>query len=135
MLYILRRQQNFAKSSPYRLQYINALSLCTRFLNFAQEWVLELSSQVCKVHIPILRRPQNFAKISTLLLSVCTVDQSKVVISHNFVAFSVYTNFKVWDFHDILSLIPNFELFGERVVPRVQKKFVLFFMAEKIIKY
>ena len=32
-------------------------------------------------------------KISTLLLSVCTVDKSKVEISQNFVAFSEYTNF------------------------------------------
>ena len=31
--------------------------------------------------------------ISTLLLSVCTVDKSKVEISQNFVAFSEYTNF------------------------------------------
>ena len=34
-----------------------------------------------------------FCKISTLLLSVCTVDKSKVEISQNFVAFSEYTNF------------------------------------------
>ena len=34
-------------------------------------------------------------KISTLLLSVCTVDKSKVEISQNFVAFSECTNFKI----------------------------------------
>ena len=34
-------------------------------------------------------------KISTLLLSVCTVDKSEVEISQNFVAFSEYTNFKL----------------------------------------
>ena len=34
-----------------------------------------------------------FCEISTLLLSVCTVDKSKVEISQNFVAFSEYTNF------------------------------------------
>ena len=34
-----------------------------------------------------------FGEISTLLLSVCTVDKSKVEISQNFVAFSEYTNF------------------------------------------
>ena len=34
-----------------------------------------------------------FCKISTLLLSVCTVYKSKVKISHNFVAFSEYMNF------------------------------------------
>ena len=33
-------------------------------------------------------------EISTLLLSVCTVDKSKVEIEQNFVAFSEYTNFK-----------------------------------------
>ena len=35
-----------------------------------------------------------FYEISALLLSVCTVDKSKVEISQNFVAFSEYTNFK-----------------------------------------
>ena len=35
----------------------------------------------------------NFCEISTLLLSVCTVDKSKVEISQNFVAFSEYMNF------------------------------------------
>ena len=35
-----------------------------------------------------------FCEIFTLLLSVCTVDKSKVKISQNFVAFSEYTNFK-----------------------------------------
>ena len=34
-----------------------------------------------------------FCEISTLLLSVCTVDKSKVEISPNFVAFSEYMNF------------------------------------------
>ena len=34
-----------------------------------------------------------FCEISTLLLSVCTVDKSKVEISQNFAAFSEYTNF------------------------------------------
>ena len=34
-----------------------------------------------------------FCEISTLLLSACTVDKSKVEISQNFVAFSEYTNF------------------------------------------
>ena len=35
-----------------------------------------------------------FCKISTLLLSVCTVDKSKVAILQNLVAFLEYTNFK-----------------------------------------
>ena len=34
-----------------------------------------------------------FCEISTLLLSVCNVDKSKVEISQNFVAFSEYLNF------------------------------------------
>ena len=34
-----------------------------------------------------------FCKISTFILSVCTVDRSKVEILLNFVAFSEYTNF------------------------------------------
>ena len=34
-----------------------------------------------------------FCKISTLGLSVCTVDKSKVEISQKFVDFSEYTNF------------------------------------------
>ena len=34
-----------------------------------------------------------FCKISTLLLSVCTVDKYNVDISQNFVAFSEYMNF------------------------------------------
>ena len=33
----------------------------------------------------------NLGKISTLLLSVCAVNKSKVEISQNFVAFSEYT--------------------------------------------
>ena len=36
-----------------------------------------------------------FCEISTLLLSICTVDKSKVEISENFVAFSEYTNFTI----------------------------------------
>ena len=34
-----------------------------------------------------------FCEISTLILSVCTVDKSNVEISQNFVAFLEYTNF------------------------------------------
>ena len=36
-----------------------------------------------------------FCKISTLLLTVCTVVKSKVEISRNFVAFSEYMNFTI----------------------------------------
>ena len=38
-----------------------------------------------------------FCEIFTLLLSVCTVDKSKVEISQNFVAFSECTNFNYKD--------------------------------------
>ena len=42
-----------------------------------------------------------FCEISTLILSVCTVDKSKAEISQNFVAFSEYRNFNTsW-------IIPN----------------------------
>ena len=41
-----------------------------------------------------------FCKILTSLLSVCTVDKSKVEILQNFVPFSAYVNFK-----DVKSLI------------------------------
>ena len=36
-----------------------------------------------------------FCEIFTLLLSVCTVDKSKVKISQNFVAFPDYVNFMI----------------------------------------
>ena len=53
-----------------------------------------------------------FCKISTLLLSVCTVDKNKEEISQNILAFSEYTNFnveyrvnaKVWGSPSLLSL-------------------------------
>ena len=38
-----------------------------------------------------------FCKISTLLLSIRTVDKSKVDILQNYVAFSEYTNFTYGD--------------------------------------
>ena len=38
-------------------------------------------------------KAKKFCEISTLLLSLCTVDKSKVEISQNFVAFSEYMNF------------------------------------------
>ena len=44
-----------------------------------------------------------FCKISTLLLSVCTVDKNGMEISQNFVAFSEYTNFNRPEFfHDVI---------------------------------
>ena len=50
-----------------------------------------LAIRIDKVHI--FWEATKFCKISTLLLSVCTVDKSKVDISQNFVAFSEYMNF------------------------------------------
>ena len=38
-------------------------------------------------------KAKKFCEISTLLLSVCTLDKSKVEISQHFVASSEYTNF------------------------------------------
>ena len=37
-----------------------------------------------------------FCKISTLILSSCTIDKSKAEISQNFVALSEHTSFTVW---------------------------------------
>ena len=48
-----------------------------------------LAIRIDKVHI--FWEAKIFCKISTLLLSVCTVDKSKMEISQNFVAFSEYT--------------------------------------------
>ncbi len=39
------------------------------------------------------KKATKFFEIFTLLLSVCTVDKSKMEISQNFVAFSEYTKF------------------------------------------
>ena len=50
--------------------------------------------QVQEVKFVYSEKATKFCEISTLLLSVCTVDKSKVEISQNFVAFSEYTNFK-----------------------------------------
>ena len=41
----------------------------------------------------ILRRPQNFAKVSPFLQAGTKQDKSKVNISQNFVTFSEYMNF------------------------------------------
>ena len=70
------------KQSGNELTYLSRLSvlLLIAFLFFS-----------VKVHI--FWEATKFCKISTLLLSVCTVDKSKVDISQNFVAFSEYMNF------------------------------------------
>ena len=46
---------------------------------------------------------------STLLLSVCTVDKSKVEISQNFVAFSEYMNFNAR--YDLVRMVPPESIF------------------------
>ena len=46
-----------------------------------------------------------FCEISILLLSVCTVNQSKVEILQNFVAFSEYTNFTSISIDELVLLI------------------------------
>ena len=62
--------------------------------------MIDLASLVWsyKIVSPLLKfiyseKATKFCEISTLLLTVCTVDKSKVEISQNFVAFSEYTNF------------------------------------------
>ena len=49
-----------------------------------------------------------FCEIFTLLLSVCTVDKSKVKISQNFVAFSEYMNFNVFCIFLLYSFLARF---------------------------
>ena len=51
-----------------------------------------------------------FCKIFTLLMSVCTVDKSKVKISQNFVAFSEYTNFITFRLHTYVYYSINLKL-------------------------
>ena len=41
------------------------------------------------------------SEIFTLLLTVCAVVKSKVKISQNFVAFSEFMNFNLYDYHGI----------------------------------
>ena len=53
-----------------------------------------------KTQIPMVKfiyfeKATKFCKISTLLMTVCTVVKSKVKISQNFVAFSEYMNFNM----------------------------------------
>ena len=54
---------------------------------------IQKSERATKVHICILRRSQNFCKISTVDLSYVVTLKSKVEISQNCVAFSEYINF------------------------------------------
>ena len=60
------------------------------------------------LHLPLQvkfiysEKATKFCKISTFLLSVCTIDKSKVEISQKILAFSEYTNF------NIISRFPSF---------------------------
>ena len=49
--------------------------------------------KIDKVKVHIFSESRKFCKISTLLLSVFSVDKSKVEILQNFEAFLEYTNF------------------------------------------
>ena len=51
--------------------------------------------QFCFWDLLTFRCATKFYKISTLLLSVCTVDKSKVEIHQKFVTFSEYRNFNI----------------------------------------
>ena len=78
------------------------------FLNFGSVYWMQVGhfERRSVIHIPTgiryskcikfiySEKARKFCKISTLLLTVCTVDKSKVEISRNFVAFSEYMNFK-----------------------------------------
>ena len=65
----------------------------TTLLDRADKQWGDLSSGVAFLKFIYSEKATKFCEISTLLLSVCTVDKSKVEISQNFVAFSEYTNF------------------------------------------
>ena len=54
---------------------------------------MDLCAVWCAHSSYILRRPQNFAKIFTLLLSYVVPVKRKAEISQNFVVFSEYMNF------------------------------------------
>ena len=62
-------------------------------------------------------KARKFCEIPTLLLSVCTIDKSKVEILQNFVSFSEYTNFiRSYEYNFALFCLPhlvhvNFEHF------------------------
>ena len=61
--------------------------------DLSKKWLVESRGSYA-VKFIYSEKATKFCEISTLLLTVCTVDKSKVKISQNFVAFSEYTNFK-----------------------------------------
>ena len=78
-----------------------ALKISQDFLEFAKEVRAnnaikeqqEEEKTVLKVKFIYSEKATKLCEIFTLLLTVCTVDKSKVKISQNFVAFSEYMNF------------------------------------------
>ena len=62
-------------------------------VNSSNAWWFKLCNETFLKFI-YSEKATKFCEISTLLLSVCTVDKSKVEILQNFVAFSEYMNFK-----------------------------------------
>ena len=69
--------------------YFNSKILCLRIRASIQSHNLDLFLKFI-----YSEKATKFCEISALLLSVCTVDKSKVEISQNFVAFSEYMKFK-----------------------------------------
>ena len=97
---LLEKQKDVAKVASY----INGAMICP---SMTASWasLSLLSKVICFLwHIYLKfvhllkfiysEKATKFCEIVTLLLSVCTVDKSKVKISQNFVAFSEYTNLK-----------------------------------------
>ena len=63
-------------------------------MGWNQFWTWNFFMSLCLKFI-YSEKAKKFCKISTLLLSVCTVDKIKVEIWQNFVHVSEYTNFKL----------------------------------------
>ena len=93
-----------AELNNLQLRLITSIkvSICVRkelcVIEKCQEtfWILANSKQdqyFSVIKFIYYEKVTKICEISTLLLSVCTVDKSKVEISQNFVAFSDYTNF------------------------------------------
>ena len=60
-----------------------------------KEYLFRFGARFWQLKFIYSEKATKFCEISTLLLSVCTVDKSKVEISQNFVAFSEHTNFNI----------------------------------------
>ena len=64
-----------------------------RFSSYIDLFLFPNTVQLEDLKFIYSEKATKFWEISTLLLTVCTVVKSKVEISQNFVAFSVYMNF------------------------------------------